>query len=59
MVTVVPVVVALISYYIQNYKFIVNEEYYDKMILEISKRKKKLNKQDTKIILGIFFEHII
>lgn len=41
MVTVVPVVVALISYYIQNYKFIVNEEYYDKMILEISKRKKE------------------
>ena len=40
MVTLVPISIALLSYYIQNYKFIVNEEYYDQMIKEINERKK-------------------
>lgn len=39
MVTVLPIVIALLSYYIQNKKFIVNEEYYDNMIKEIENRK--------------------
>ena len=41
MVTVLPIVIALLSYYIQNKKFIVNEEYYDNMIKEIENRKNK------------------
>jgi hypothetical protein len=41
MVTVLPIVIALLSYYIQNKKFIVNEEYYDNMIKEIENRKMK------------------
>ena len=40
MVTVLPILIALLSYYIQNKKFIVNEEYYDNMIKEIENRKK-------------------
>lgn len=39
MVTVLPIIIALLSYYIQNKKFIVNEEYYDNMIKEIERRK--------------------
>ena len=41
MVTVLPIIIALLSYYIQNKKFIVNEEYYDNMIKEIENRKMK------------------
>ena len=41
MVTLVPVLIALLSYYIQNKKYIVNEEYYDFMIEEIKKRKQE------------------
>ena len=41
MVTVLPIVIALLSYFIQNKKFIVNEEYYDNMIKEIENRKNK------------------
>jgi hypothetical protein len=41
MVTVLPIIIALLSYYIQNKKFIVNEEYYDNTIKEIENRKMK------------------
>ena len=35
MVTIVPILIAILSYYIQNKKYIVNEEYYDKMMEEL------------------------
>ena len=35
LVTAVPVIIALLSWYIQNNKFIVNEEYYEMMIKEL------------------------
>ena len=41
MVTVLPVLIAAVSYYLQTRKFIVNEDYYDMMIEEINKRKIK------------------
>ena len=43
MVTILPIIIAFLSYYIQNKKYIVNEEFYDKMIKEIQER--KLNKE--------------
>ena len=36
MVTIVPIIIAILSYYIQNKKYIVNEEYYDKMMEELN-----------------------
>ena len=36
MVTIVPILIAILSYYIQNKKYIVNEEYYDKMMEELN-----------------------
>lgn len=41
MVTIVPVSIACVSYYIQNKKFIVNEEYYDMMVEELKRRKEQ------------------
>ncbi len=43
LVTVVPIVIALLSWYIQNKKFIVNEEFYEKMIEELERRKIERN----------------
>ena len=43
LVTVVPIVIALLSWYIQNKKFIVNEEFYEKMIEELKRRKLERN----------------
>ena len=40
MVTIVPIIIAILSYYIQNKKYIVNEEYYDKMMEELNARRK-------------------
>ena len=39
MVTIVPIIIAILSYYIQNNKYIVNEEYYDNMMKELSNKK--------------------
>ena len=39
MVTIVPIIIVLLSYYIQNKKFIVDEEFYEKMMIEINQRK--------------------
>lgn len=39
LVTVLPIVIACASYYIQNHKYIVNEEYYDNMMKELSNKK--------------------
>ena len=39
LVTAVPVIIALLSWYIQNHKFIVNEEYYEKMMKELEERR--------------------
>lgn len=41
MVTVLPVLIAAVSYYLQTRKFIVTEDYYDMMMEEIKKRKIK------------------
>jgi hypothetical protein len=41
MVTVLPIVIAALSYYLQTRKFIVNEDYYDMMMKEIEERKMK------------------
>ena len=41
MVTVLPILIAALSYYLQTRKFIVNEEYYDMMMKEIEERKMK------------------
>ena len=43
MVTIVPIAITFISYYIQNKKFIVNEEYYENMMAEIKARKEQEN----------------
>ena len=40
MVTILPIVIALTSYYIQNKKYIVNEEFYDNMMKELEERRK-------------------
>ena len=40
LVTVVPILIALLSYYIQNKKFIVNEEFYENMMKELEERRK-------------------
>ena len=40
MVTIVPIIIAILSYYIQNKKYIVNEEYYDNMMKELEERRK-------------------
>ena len=39
LVTAVPVIIALLSWYIQNHKIIVNEEYYEKMMKELEERR--------------------
>ena len=41
MVTIIPIAIAFASYYIQNNKFIVDEKFYDQMMLEIKERKEK------------------
>ena len=43
LVTVVPILIALLSYYIQNKKFIVNEEFYENMMKELEERRKIKN----------------
>ena len=48
LVTAVPVVIALLSWYIQNKKFIVNEEFYDKMMIELEERRKANNQVEIK-----------
>lgn len=40
MVTIVPIIIAILSYYIQNKKYIVNEEFYEKMMKELEERRK-------------------
>ena len=40
MVTIVPIIIAILSYFIQNKKYIVNEEFYDKMMKELEERRK-------------------
>ena len=40
LVTVVPILIALLSYNIQNKKFIVNEEFYENMMKELEERRK-------------------
>ena len=40
MVTIVPIIIAILSYYIQNKKYIVNEEFYDNMMKELEERRK-------------------
>ena len=40
MVTILPIVIVITSYYIQNKKFIVNEEFYNKMMEELEERRK-------------------
>lgn len=39
MVTIVPVIIAFLSYYVQNKKYIVNEEFYKKMVEELNRRR--------------------
>jgi hypothetical protein len=41
LVTILPIVIVIASYYIQNKKFIVNEEFYDNMMKELEIRRKK------------------
>ena len=40
--------IALLSWYIQNKKFIVNEEFYDKMMIELEERRKAKNQVEIK-----------
>ena len=39
MVTIVPVIIAFLSYYVQNKKYIVNEEFYKEMVEELNRRR--------------------
>jgi len=41
MVTIIPILIAILSYYIQNKKYIVNEEYYENMMKELNERRKQ------------------
>lgn len=45
LVTVVPIIIALLSWYIQNKKFIVNEEFYEKMMEELEVRRKNITSE--------------